>query len=117
MKAVHCSVPPHTNTLYLLPVSNASRTLMMDLRKRQWHEPYVKLFGANLAMMPQIFSNSEVFGHVKEGPLVGVPITGCLGDQQSAVLGERCSLCLKGVLDFPPIFSCTQFKCRAAFVS
>lgn len=78
------------NAVHVTDVSNASRTLMMDLRKKQWHEPFVKLFGANLGVMPKILSNSEIYGHVKDGPLAGVPISGCLGDQQSAVLGQRC---------------------------
>ncbi|GMH37285.1 hypothetical protein BSKO_05158 [Bryopsis sp. KO-2023] len=71
-------------------VSNASRTLMMDLGGRKWHEPYLKHFGANIDIMPRILSNVEVFGHVKEGPLKGVPIGGSLGDQQAAILGQRC---------------------------
>lgn len=76
--------------VHVTDVSNASRTLMMNLATRQWHEPYLQLFGATPAIMPRIASNVEVFGHVKEGPLKGVPIGGSLGDQQAAVLGQRC---------------------------
>ncbi|CAD7702475.1 unnamed protein product [Ostreobium quekettii] len=75
---------------HVTDVTNASRTLMMDLASKQWHVPYLEIFGAKPAMMPEIRSNSEIYGKVKEGLLAGVPICGCLGDQQAAMLGQRC---------------------------
>ncbi len=69
----------------------------MDLRTCQWHQPYLDLFKARRDSLPRIVSNAEVYGHVKEGPLAGVPIAGCLGDQQAAMLGgwplAMCCLC------------------------
>ncbi|GBF97483.1 glycerol kinase-like [Raphidocelis subcapitata] len=76
--------------VHVTDASNASRTNMLDLRTRQWHAPFVELFGLNLGVMPRVASNAEVLGHVKEGPLAGVPISGCLGDQQAALVGQRC---------------------------
>ncbi|KAL4421980.1 hypothetical protein ABPG77_011003 [Micractinium sp. CCAP 211/92] len=79
--------------LHITDVSNASRTNLMDLRTLSWHEPTLRLFGVPPAMLPQIRSNAEVYGTVKaEGPLKGVPIAGCLGDQQAAMMGQRCAV-------------------------
>lgn len=69
-------------------VTNASRTMLMDLSTFQWHEPYLKLFNMPMSALPRIVSNSEVYGHVAQGPLQGVPVAGCLGDQMAALLGE-----------------------------
>lgn len=41
-------------------------------------------------VLPTIVSSSEVYGHIANGILKGVPISGCLGDQQAAMLGQRC---------------------------
>lgn len=68
-------------------VTNASRTFLMDIRTQEWSDVCLKEFGLTEAMLPVIKSNSEVYGLVKAGPLVGVPIAGCLGDQQAATLG------------------------------
>ncbi|KAL4431102.1 hypothetical protein ABPG75_006358 [Micractinium tetrahymenae] len=79
--------------LHITDVSNASRTNLMDLATLSWHEPTLRLFGVPPAMLPQIRSNAEVYGTVKaEGPLQGVPIAGCLGDQQAAMMGQRCAV-------------------------
>jgi glycerol kinase len=50
----------------------------MCLKTRQWHAPYLPLFHVRPDMLPRIASNSEHFGVVAAGPLVGVPITGRL---------------------------------------
>lgn len=68
-------------------VSNASRTLMMDIHSCSWHEPFLQYFGADMRLLPKIHSNSEVYGLVQIGPLKDVPISGSLGDQQAAMLG------------------------------
>ncbi|KAK9814067.1 hypothetical protein WJX72_000230 [[Myrmecia] bisecta] len=71
-------------------VTNAARTNLMDLHSLSWHEPTMALFGVQRSMLADIRSNAEVYGTVKVGPLAGVPIAGCLGDQQAAMLGQRC---------------------------
>lgn len=43
-------------------------------------------------MLADIRSSAEEYGQIAEGPLKGVPITGCLGDQQAALLGQRCRM-------------------------
>ncbi len=49
-----------------------------------------RLFGIERSMLAEIRSSVEEYGRIAEGPLAGVPITGCLGDQQAALLGQRC---------------------------
>ncbi|CAJ0606356.1 unnamed protein product [Cylicocyclus nassatus] len=71
-------------------VSNASRTLLLDLRKRKWSCQLCEFFGIPPHILPQIRSSAEIYGHFKGGPLKGVPISGCLGDQQAAMVGHNC---------------------------
>lgn len=57
-------------------VTNASRTNLMDIRSRSWHQPTMEMFGVTLDMLPVIRSNAEVYGTVSQGILKGVPISG-----------------------------------------
>lgn len=70
-------------------VSNASRTLLMDLQTCEWAPDIVEQFGIPLSMLPAIRSSVDAFGEVTGSSLVaGVPITGILGDQQAATFGQ-----------------------------
>lgn len=70
-------------------VTNASRTLLMDLETLTWHEDLLEAFGVPRAMLPEIRSSSEVYGYAAESSLLrGTPIAGILGDQQSATFGQ-----------------------------
>lgn len=72
-------------------VTNASRTLLMDLHTLQWDEQICQEMGIPLAMLPTIRPSVTQFGHVRQrGSLGGVPITGILGDQQAAMFGQCC---------------------------
>ncbi len=71
-------------------VSNASRTLLMDLRTLDWHEPSLELMGIPRALLPEIRSSSEVYGEASVGALAGRPLAGILGDQQAALFGQTC---------------------------
>ena len=72
-------------------VTNASRTLMMDLDTLDWDEEIVAAMGLPKSMLPEIVSSSEVYGTVRErGVLAGVEIAGILGDQQAATFGQVC---------------------------
>lgn len=75
---------------FVTDVTNASRTGLMELSTCTWHAPTAAALGVPLHILPSIKSNAEVYGHVVGGPLAGVPICGCLGDQQAATLGQRC---------------------------
>jgi glycerol kinase len=70
-------------------VTNASRTLLMNLETLQWDEEIVADFGIPRSMLPEIRSSSEVFGiAASESLLREVPIAGILGDQQAATFGQ-----------------------------
>jgi glycerol kinase len=72
-------------------VTNASRTMLMDLKTLSWHEGVASDMGIPLSMLPEIRSSSEVYGEGRRGGLVpGVPIAGILGDQQAATFGQAC---------------------------
>jgi glycerol kinase len=71
--------------------TNASRTLLMDLRTLDWSQEALDAIGVPRAMLPRIRSSSEVYGEVRAGTaLDGVPIAGALGDQQAALFGQAC---------------------------
>ncbi|WP_417561995.1 glycerol kinase GlpK [Microbacterium sp.] len=70
-------------------VTNASRTMFMDLKTLQWRQDILDVFGVPLSMMPEIRSSSEVYGHVEPNSLLReVPVAGILGDQQAATFGQ-----------------------------
>jgi glycerol kinase len=71
-------------------VTNASRTMLMDLHTLDWHEPSLALMGIPRAMLPEIRSSSEVYGEASASALRGRPIAGILGDQQAALFGQTC---------------------------
>jgi glycerol kinase len=74
--------------------TNASRTMLMDLETLQWDDELLAIFDIPRAMLPEIKPSScpETYGTaVKDGPLGGeVPLTGILGDQQAATVGQVC---------------------------
>ncbi|RRO90601.1 glycerol kinase [Corynebacterium bovis] len=77
---------------HVTDVTNASRTMLMDLRTQQWDEELCEALGVPVSLLPEIVSSSEVVGRVRRrGPLHGVPIAGILGDQQAATFGQACT--------------------------
>ncbi len=77
--------------VHMTDVTNASRTLLMDLDTREWIPDVADEMGVPLSMLPEIHSSSEVYAKARErGPLAGVPIAGILGDQQAATFGQAC---------------------------
>ncbi|MGW4368755.1 glycerol kinase GlpK [Nocardia takedensis] len=75
---------------HVTDVTNASRTMLMDLRTLDWDTEICAEFGVPTAMLPRIRSSSEVYGEITAGPLAGVPVAGILGDQQAATFGQAC---------------------------
>ena len=73
-------------------VTNASRTLLMDLETLDWDRDLLRLFGIPREILPAICSSSEVFASsLGNGPVgAAVPISGILGDQQAAMVGQVC---------------------------
>jgi glycerol kinase len=77
--------------LHITDVTNASRTLMMDLETLQWDEGIASTIGVPMSMLPEIHASSEVYGEVRSGGgMQGVKIAGDLGDQQAATFGQTC---------------------------
>ncbi|MGW0054614.1 glycerol kinase GlpK [Nocardia nova] len=75
---------------HLTDVTNASRTMLMNLETLQWDSQICAEFGIPVSMLPQIHSSSEVYAEISAGPLAGVPVAGILGDQQAATFGQAC---------------------------
>ena len=77
---------------HVTDVTNASRTMLMDLRTQQWDPELCEAMGVPMSLLPEIVSSSEVLGKVeRSGPVHGVPIAGILGDQQAATFGQACT--------------------------
>jgi len=76
--------------LHITDVSNASRTMLMDLESLSWDEGIASEMGVPSSMLPEIRASSEVYGEIKTGSLAGVPLAGDLGDQQAATFGQTC---------------------------
>ena len=75
--------------VHVTDVTNASRTMMMDLKTLDWDEEILGILGVPRAMLPAIKASSEVYGDAK-GDLSGIPVAGDLGDQQAALFGQTC---------------------------
>jgi glycerol kinase len=79
---------------HVTDVTNASRTLLMDLETLAWDDEILKIMGIPRQMMPRIVPSIDknTWGHtLKEGPLgATVPVCGALGDQQAALVGQTC---------------------------
>jgi len=76
---------------HVTDVTNASRTLLMDLATLNWDDEILGRLGIPRAMLPEICSSSQIYGHVKTAsPFQGLPLAGDLGDQQAALFGQTC---------------------------
>jgi glycerol kinase len=73
--------------------TNASRTLVFDIRKGTWDDELLRLLGIPRSILPEVVSSSGVIGESAEGlPIAaGIPIAGVAGDQQAALFGQRCT--------------------------
>lgn len=72
-------------------VSNASRTLLLNVRRNAWDDELLQLLDVPREVLPQVFPSSHVFGHTQAGLLgASLPIGGVAGDQQSALFGQAC---------------------------
>ncbi|OMP01435.1 Glycerol kinase [Corchorus olitorius] len=77
--------------LHVTDVSNASRTMLMNLKTLDWDKTTLETLKIPAEILPKIISNSEVIGKICKGwPIAGVPIAGCLGDQHAAMVGQAC---------------------------
>lgn len=83
---------PGEDPVHVTDTTNASRTMMMNLTNLHWEDSIIGMFGIDRKKMhfPKIAASSDphAFGSVKRGRFRGVPITGCLGDQSAALVGQ-----------------------------
>ena len=75
--------------VHVTDVSNASRTMLMNLETLDWDPEILKIMGVPRAMLPAVKASSEVYGNAV-GALAGIPVAGDLGDQQAALFGQTC---------------------------
>ncbi|MGO1070063.1 glycerol kinase GlpK [Lysobacter sp. CA199] len=80
------------NKAHVTDYSNASRTLMYDIHKRQWCPELLEMLGVPASMLPEVRSSSEVYAHTGARHFFNnsVPIAGVAGDQQAALFGQAC---------------------------
>src|SRR2546421_3789388 len=76
--------------LHITDVSNASRTMLMDLQTLEWDDELLSAIGVPRAMLPEIRPSSAPYGEVKSGVFEGIQVAGDLGDQQAATFGQTC---------------------------
>ena len=81
-----------TGGAHITDVTNASRTMLMDLSTLDWDDELLSFFNIPRTMLPEIRSSSEIYGTTRnDGPLGGaVALAGVLGDQQAAMVGQVC---------------------------
>ena len=75
---------------HVTDVTNASRTLLMDLHTLAWEPKILEAMQIPAAVLPEIRPSAEVYGHCASGVLEGVPVASALGDQQAALFGQTC---------------------------
>lgn len=80
----------HLTGAHVTDHTNASRTLLWDIRRSDWDSELLELFGVPDAVLPEVVPSSGQVGHVRTGPFQGVPVAGLVGDQQAALFGQRC---------------------------
>jgi len=75
---------------HVTDVTNASRTMLMNINTLKWDDSLLKFFNVPASALPSIQASSSDFGTINTGPLSGVKILGVVGDQQAALLGQGC---------------------------
>jgi len=75
--------------VHVTDVTNASRTMLMDLQTLDWDDDILSLMGIPRSMLPEIKASAEVYGQ-GVGDIQGIPVAGDLGDQQAALFGQAC---------------------------
>jgi glycerol kinase len=78
-----------TGGVHVTDVTNAGRTMLMDVRTLEWSDELLAVLDVPRAMLPEIRGNAEVYGTCSD-VLPGVPVAGALGDQQAALVGQAC---------------------------
>ena len=78
--------------LHVTDPSNASRTMLYDIHRREWDHKLLQLFKIPATMLPRVLSSSQVYGESHPALLgAAIPIAGIAGDQQAALFGQACT--------------------------
>lgn len=76
---------------HLTDVSNASRTMLFNIKTLEWDEQLLQIFNIPKSILPEVHSSSEIYGEIKvPNELAGIKIAGIAGDQQAALFGQMC---------------------------
>jgi glycerol kinase len=75
---------------HVTDVTNASRTMLMNLESLEWDPELLDAIGVPRAMLPEIHPSAAVYGEIRDGALAGVPVASALGDQHAALVGQTC---------------------------
>ncbi|XP_013882485.1 glycerol kinase isoform X2 [Austrofundulus limnaeus] len=87
---IWCLTGGRTGGVHVTDVSNASRTMLFNIHTLDWDLELCRFFDIPVEILPKVGSSSEIYGWMKSGSLAGVPISGCLGDQSAALVGQMC---------------------------
>ncbi|KAG7467271.1 hypothetical protein MATL_G00151700 [Megalops atlanticus] len=93
---IWCLTGGKTGGVHCTDVTNASRTMLFNIHTMDWDPELCKYFDIPMEILPKVRSSSEIYGlmkicsSLKSGALTGVPISGCLGDQSAALVGQMC---------------------------
>ena len=75
---------------HITDITNASRTMLMNLATHDWDPELLDAMGVPRAMLPEIHPSSAVYGEIQDGALSSVPVGSALGDQHAALVGQTC---------------------------
>ncbi|XP_028327188.1 glycerol kinase isoform X1 [Gouania willdenowi] len=93
---IWCLTGGTSGGVHCTDVTNASRTMLFNIHTMDWDPELCKYFGVPMEILPRVRSCSEIYGlmkissSLKSGALSGIPISGCLGDQSAALVGQMC---------------------------
>ncbi len=77
--------------VHVTDCSNASRTMLYNIHECRWDDEICELLGIPMEMLPEVVSNSEIYGESDQGFMGGpIKIAGAAGDQQAALFGQKC---------------------------
>uniref|UniRef100_A0A6Q2YAA9 glycerol kinase n=1 Tax=Esox lucius TaxID=8010 RepID=A0A6Q2YAA9_ESOLU len=88
---IWCLTGGKSGGVHCTDVTNASRTMLFNIHTLDWDPELCKYFDIPMEILPKVRSSSEIYGlMVSPGSLTGIPISGCLGDQSAALVGQMC---------------------------
>ncbi|KAM4559631.1 glycerol kinase 3-like isoform 2-T2 [Odontesthes bonariensis] len=87
---IWCLTGGKSGGVHCTDVTNASRTMLFNIHTMDWDPELCKYFSIPMEILPRVRSSSEIYGLMKSGALSGIPISGCLGDQSAALVGQMC---------------------------